>query len=456
MSWQGMSWLYRNLQTLIIAFLLAVVVWISAITSSDPNLERSFRTVPLEVIGKSEDLMIMSKLPDTIALTIYAPQSRLEMIDQDSRLIKATLDITGLSYGIYTIPVNVKLEVEPARLVRQDPQTIDITLDRLINRDFNLNLSITGKLAIGYEAGPPKVDDEKITVSGPESLVNKVKEIRADVDLAGRSDNLETTIIPQALDINGIIVSGVTISPAKVKYVQPITLQNGYQTKVVRVVTTGNVADGYRLNDILVYPLRLLLFTPDPQLYDEIPGYIETEPLDLKKADKDFESRLALKLPEGISIVGDQTVLARVSVAAIESSLSMKLPLEIIGLEPQKQAILPLESVDVLLAGPLPILSTLNEKDVRALLDLSDLDIGKQQVTPRMDILPEDVRVLSISPPNVEVTIEERKEPLINGTPSNKHTTPQAEQSSKEKKDTPTRTVTPVPPTKIPTGTFTP
>ena len=39
-------WLFRNIGTLILALVLAIVVWISAVTAANPNVERT-RTVSL-------------------------------------------------------------------------------------------------------------------------------------------------------------------------------------------------------------------------------------------------------------------------------------------------------------------------------------------------------------------------------------------------------------------------
>ena len=114
-------------------------------------------------------------------------------------------------------------------------------------------------------------------------------------------------------------------------------------------ITTGRVASGYRLTDISVFPPVVTVFAGDPQLVSELPGVLETQSLDLQNAQEDINTRIALNLPEGISIVGEQTVLIQVGVSPIESSITLASEkVEIIGLGTGLSAqVLPL-TVDVL------------------------------------------------------------------------------------------------------------
>jgi len=368
------------------------------------------------------------------------------MIDLQSSLLQASFDISGLSSGTYHVPIQATYRIQPARLVRIDPQEFTIILDRLVERSFPIQINVSGKPATGYEAQKPKSDLSEGTIRGSETAVNQVESIRAVVNLSAQNETIENDFTLLALDSTGMPVNNIEISPKTIHLQVPIRLLNGYATKVVRVVTTGQVGEKYRLDNILVSPLRVLLFSPDPKVLQVMPGYVETEELDLENTEKDLESRLNLKLPEGVSVVGDQTVRVRVSVAAIESSLARKLPLEIIGLDPQLSAEISVESVDVLLAGPLPVLSTMEEKDVRALLDLTDLEIGVHQVIPRVDIIPDNVRTLSVSPPSVEVKILVQTD-----TPPKPSTTPTGAESPAPSA-TPTATATP---TRTPTTSLT-
>jgi len=108
---------------------------------------------------------------------------------------------------------------------------------------------------------------------------------------------------------------------------------------------------------------------------------------------------LELNLPESITVVGDPHVLAQVSVTAFQDSLKLSREVEIIGL------------IDVIIYGPVPILDSLMLRDVRVIVDLTNLGVGVYIITPTVDILPEDLNEEAILPATVEVTIIEAPTP---------------------------------------------
>jgi len=268
-----------------------------------------------------------------------------------------------------------------------------------------VTILVRGTLPTGYVAPIPSANPAQVTLVGPESVIERVLEVRVSLDISGLGETVFRTMTPAAVDSEGRVVTGVTITPATVSVTQPITLLGGYRYVIVRAVSSGQVANGYRLTNIFVSPVGVVVFSADPQLVNDLPGYIETEPLDLTGAEDDFESLVDLALPDGISVVGDTKVLVQVSIAAIETSLAVSLPVEVIGLTPGLAAVVSPMTVDVILSGPVPILDKLAPGDVRVVIDLTGYEIGVYQFIPVVEILPERVQKISILPATVEVTI---------------------------------------------------
>jgi YbbR domain-containing protein len=279
-------------------------------------------------------------------------------------------------------------------------------------------------LPLGYKKGSPQIEPIEVTVSGPESAVQQVVQVRASLDITGMIESFHRSIVLEALDENENPVSNVTITPKTANISQPISLLGGFKNVVVRVVTKGQVANGYRLTNILVSPPTVTLFSDNPQLVDEIPGYVDTLPVDLSNLSDDIEINVGLNLPDGITLVREPSVLVQVSVAAIEGSLTLSLPVEVIGLSPGLTVSISPAVVDVIVAGPLNILDQLSASSFRVVLDLTGLPPGVYQRSPVVDLYPDQVRIQTTLPETLEVTIEEEPTPTPNPTES---TTPQAE-----------------------------
>jgi YbbR domain-containing protein len=148
------------------------------------------------------------------------------------------------------------------------------------------------------------------------------------------------------------------------------------------------------------------VFSSDPALIDALPGFIETNPIDLSKKTDSFEEEIGLNLPDGIQVIDDPSVLVRVEITPIITSLSISdVLVEATGLFTSLEAIILPDKVDIIVSGPLNILETLDVTTLRVLLDLSEYEAGTYTLEPNYSLNIPDVKIESISPTTFKVTI---------------------------------------------------
>ena len=400
-------WLGRNISTLLLAFILAVIVWVSAVTSADPNQEQTY-LIPIEIIGLASNQEIINEIPEHFSLTIEAPITILEQINKDAAtVLQAWVDLTGLTSGTHNLEIQSQIAsgYSPVRVGKSSPENIEITLEELIARTFTIKTGIQGEPSLGYQAGVPIWSESEVVITGRASLVDKVAVVEATLDISDTSETLDEGINLIPRDQAGNVAGNITLTPAQIAVTQPITLRGGYRNMVVKVVTSGQVANGYRQTSISVTPPNVMVFSTNPALIDQLPGYVETIALDLTDAADDLETSLSLSLPAGISVIGDPNVLVKAGIAAMEGNLKIIRVVEVIGLPPEFKAVVAPDTVDVILFGPLPLLDELAESDVRVVLDLTDLEAGLYQLTPEVIILPERIQAEALSPNTLDVEI---------------------------------------------------
>jgi YbbR domain-containing protein len=400
-------WFSNNYRTFLWALALAIAVWIAAVTGADPDETHTISApIPVEIVGQDPSLVISGDIPKEVNITLRAPRSIWARINSDPKTLKAVLDLSGLAVGRHEVNLQIQINVRPVQIVSASPQTVSFGLEPLSSKSMSVDLSLTGEAAIGYQVGDPILDPLEVVVAGAESQVNKVTRLRAAFNLNGIRENVDQNIKVDVLDETGQPVDGITVSPSSIHVTLPVSQQGGYRDVAVKVVTTGSVASGYRLTDISVFPPVVTVFAANPDLVNTLPGVLETLPLDLQNAQNDINTRLALNLPAGISIVGDQTVQIQAGVSPIESSVTLAgEKVEITGLPIGMEAKASPSSVDVILSGPLPVLDTLTRQDVHVTIDLTDLQPGVHQITPKVEVLTSNVVVESILPNTIEVVI---------------------------------------------------
>ncbi len=414
-----MKWFLSNLRLLLLATALALVVWVSAVSAADPDEVRDFPPVPLQVIGQDPSLVIVGSVPDQVTVSLRAPRSTWTTLETSRDQVRAILDLSGLQTGDHQVSIQAQVGVRPVRVMSVSPSSLDLRLEPLASVTLPIQLAVRGEPAIGYEAGSPLLSPTEAVISGPQSKIEQVAHAQIDVSISGLRQDVQGNMPLRVVNAQGSPISGLSIAPENIQVNLPITQQGGYRDIAVKVTVRGQQAGGYRVTNISVFPPVLTVYSKNPAIVSDLPGYVETEPLNLNGESQNVDTRLKLNLPPGVTIVGEQTVQVLVGISAIEGSLSLTgLPIEVFGLAPGLQANTSPILVDVILTGPLPLLDSLTREDIKFIVDLTGLEVGSHQATPQAQILISDIHVQSINPGTIEVIISAAKDQTITPTPT--------------------------------------
>ncbi len=408
-SWQQ---LLSHLSSAFLALFLAVMVWVVAVyENAPPRTDFLPSTVPIQRLDLAENLMITNAVLTEARVKVRALSDTWDQIRATD--FEATIDLLGLESGQHEVPVVVTTLLQDVAVVDVQPARITVNLEEIITRSIRVRVNVRDEETIptGYQSGLPEVDPEQITVRGARSTVEKVAEAYTEVSVRDARDTVTEQVAPALLDENGDRVRGLEATPERVTVRVVVERREGYRDVSVRAVVQGSPASGYWISNISVEP-ALVTVSGDKALIQELPGFVDTETIDVEGASNDVIKRVGLDLPEGVLPWGEgsgpEGLLVQIS---IEPQLGGRtvydIPVEIRGLRLGLLARPSPTTLDVILSGPLPELQELQPEQVQAILNLGGLGTGTHKVKPIV-ILPEGLRlqVQSLVPDIVEVTIE--------------------------------------------------
>ena len=200
-----------NSKIKIISLLSAMVLWMYVMAIVDPEETKLFENIPVTITNKNElnerDLVIYPEQDLTTNIYVTGKLSNLKKVTKD--------DINV--YGQINNPLEgnneIYLKVSTSQRVNYDfknPVMI-VTLEKIISEDKSIKVDITG-------SGKNNVDNimlqdniDKVSISGPRSLVNKVKRVVGTVKVSGESNNFSQSIKLEPVDANGKVVEGVEL-----------------------------------------------------------------------------------------------------------------------------------------------------------------------------------------------------------------------------------------------------
>jgi YbbR domain-containing protein len=400
--------LLANGATLLLALLLAVIIWATAVRATDP-ITTSLLPIDVQIINVRPDAALVSQSINTIFIAFEGPESTVnELTSAD---FTAIIDLADVPLGQHELPIGVRYDENLLiQITSQRPETAVIRLERVeevITREIPVVVDVVGNVARGHRRDSPLIEPETIQITGPQSRVNQLAEARIIISLDNARQTVEITRRPLFYDIQGLVVGvgSLTLSADFVNVTIPIRELAGFAEKPIAAEWTGLPAEGYRLLNVTVQPNSVLVTGP-PVLLESLRA-LRTEPVDISGLTQSFSQQVPLVLPEGVLLDEIQPVIVFVEIEPILTSAVLNIAPEVRGLRRELTYTIDPPEVRVFLFGPLPVLDSLDERDVRVTLDLLNLEPGRYNLEPIVDVFANEVEVRSFQPTTLVVTITE-------------------------------------------------
>jgi YbbR domain-containing protein len=371
-----------------LALVLAIVVWLFNTLRSDPIVEGTLRARVIVDGVQAPNLVLNADLPESVQVNVRAPRSTINQLSASSDGARVEVSLANLGAGQHELALRPLIDSETVSIVSSRPLTASIVLERLIERDAPVRISVIGVPLIGFERERESIDLRSATISGTESSLARVTDVVAEISVEDLRASIAQRVRWQARDAQGEVVDGVRITPAEARAEVEIRRLANYRDFPVRVRLQGSPARDYSIASITSNPQVITLFGDEDDI-KTLPDYIETLPIDIDGATESIDQRVGLNLPPGnVTVVGGAESLAvqvRVRVEAQQGASTVSRQPVLSGIDVSKfEAIVTPSSVDIVLTGPLPKLNQVRTDDVKVLLDLTGLGEGVHQVAPQV------------------------------------------------------------------------
>ena len=399
----------RNIPLLLLSLVIAAGIWAFATISGDPTEEGRFtQGVSVEVVGLPEDYIITSELPTTVNINVLAPNSVWRRMSLERTTAKAVIDVTDLEPGTYELPINIQFDISPLKVTYYSPKTVDVTIEKVETRTYPIEVVETGEIATAYKAEKVALSSDTVEITGTVTQLDTIDRVYVTLNRNKNTETIVSSLTVVAANEDGAAVKDLTIKPDKVTATQEINLRGGYKILSVKLSVSGEIAQGYRVDDISVDPAFVTVYAADKDVLNSLDSYIDTETVLLSDISYSTSRKIALKVPEGVTIVGEPSVTMNVKVSAVEgTSTFSNIPISAVGLEEGYEAVISPMEIDVYLTGPVNTLGAITNASITAMVELQDLEAGSYTLTPKIEVSSsEPVSVQSIMPATVAVTIQ--------------------------------------------------
>jgi YbbR domain-containing protein len=194
---------------------MSLLFWLYVSSISDPTQPqtRTIRpNVPVAVRNINQDLLIVGELPSVDVQIANAGQNGT---DRNNVAPEPYVDLENAGPGATTVPVRIDNLENPNSLVIQPPQ-ITVRLAEAQRTAFPVKLRFIAANTQSFDPANLRLSPDEVIVAGPRRSVDRVVEVRANVDLGSLSPDVAQAEKLSAVDRAGKTVNDVAIDPPEV------------------------------------------------------------------------------------------------------------------------------------------------------------------------------------------------------------------------------------------------
>lgn len=333
--------LVNNLGLKIISLLAGLLIWIVVVGIDNPLRTQVFIGIPVNVEnasfmereGKAYEVDDSSK---TVSISVRAERAILNRLSRDN--FTASIDLEDYADG--RVPISVRANRYADKITSITPRATyaRVTVEDLGEKQFGVESEITGEVPEGYSVGTVVVNNNIVSVAGPESVVNTIERAVVRVSVQGMTRDIRTESKIEFFDAAGDPVDTGDLELSRTDSSVNVAIWTNKNVPV-SYGYTGIPADGFAATGNIIASVENIDITGAAADlsgvdYIDVPGTA----IDITGANSNVNARIDIGryLPSGISIVSDDPEKA-LSDVAIEvqplSEINVEVPISNITID---------------------------------------------------------------------------------------------------------------------------
>ena len=407
----------------ILAILISFGMWLYVVTVVNPEWEDTFYNIP--VVLENEDILmergLMMVAEEKPTVTLRLSGNRTDMIKLNASNITIKADLSRIysageqSLG-YSIIYPGDVPSNAFKIISQTPQYLTLEIVEWKSKEVDVLVEFN-ETTVANQYMPFKneatLDYNKITVTGPVNVVDRITHAKVEVDLTNKTESISQQFNYVLCDENGNAVESDALKTnvEQIHYALKILKWKNVTLKV-NVIDGGGIKKEdctitQTVNTIPVAGSEKLLASLEDELLLDTINLGSLDKLTTEKWSKGYD----VTLPEGLINVSDfEHIEVEIQLNNKEKFDMKDLNISVFEYENDEglKVTLLTPTKIIKLRGLKDVVGNITENDVRVVVDLAGLGIGTEQPTAKVIISDEfagrvGVVGICIVPVNIEL-----------------------------------------------------
>ncbi|HJB17207.1 MAG TPA: hypothetical protein IAA05_14420 [Candidatus Blautia excrementipullorum] len=413
--------LTNNILLKILSLLIAFFVWLIVVNADNPIMTESFVISDVQLLNEAYidadgKMCMQDEEQEPIRVTIRAERKILDGISvSDIRAVADLQQAVSLDTDPVMVPITAFCDGISPDNIEVTPQNLSLHVEDKDTQEFVVNVTTDNtRPDREYEVGTLTSNPEKLKITGPISLINKIDRVNAAIDVTDASEDVTQETEVTVIDKNGEPFSDADMSYLNVSEVT-VTARLWKVRSDVRISAeySGTPADGYVAESVTTTP-NVISVAGSASALDALEEqnntiWIPGDAVDISGKTSDYEEKVNISdyLPEGLKLTADSSedLFIRVNILP-EGSTVCEVPTKNIVVENapnQMQVAFDTAMIEVRVKKTSEDLDDLKESDIEASIDLEGKEEGSYELPVEIK-LPEGYELVDEITTGVEVS----------------------------------------------------
>ena len=373
----------------VISLIASLFIWVYITGTQEEIITQSFNNVEVMLIGEdtlqaTRGYVVTNVSAETVSVKISGTRGNIGTLSASD--VKAVIDVslissTGTLTQYYTLTYPDNVNEDAVSLVSSNPQTISFDVTKMSSKSVPVEAKFVGSTAENYIAGEVEFEPKTIKVSGPESMLEKIDHIYAEMG----GDDLtmtRTAQIPIVLidkDGNTMESEGLEFDVPTVTVTIPISMMKEVPLYVQCVYGAGATEE----NTVISIEPNKIMISGDTEIVSGI-NRIDLATIDLTDFSLTHQDTYLIPLPNGVeNVTGVAQADVKIEITGVDTKVFTVTNISTRNL-PSGYTLeeITTQSLEVRIRAPQDVLDQLQPSNLSAVADLSDITQSGDMFVP--------------------------------------------------------------------------
>ncbi|HIS15961.1 MAG TPA: hypothetical protein IAD40_05890 [Candidatus Scatomorpha merdavium] len=373
----------------VISLIASLFIWVYITGTQEEIITQSFNNVEVMLIGEdtlqaTRGYVVTNVSAETVSVKISGTRGNIGTLSASD--VKAVIDVslissTGTLTQYYTLTYPDNVNEDAVSLVSSNPQTISFDVTKMSSKSVPVEAKFVGSTAENYIAGEVEFEPKTIKVSGPESMLEKIDHIYAEMggDDLTMTRTAEIPIVLIDKDGNTMESEGLEFDVPTVTVTIPISMMKEVPLYVQCVYGAGATEE----NTVISIEPNKIMISGDTEIVSGI-NRIDLATIDLTDFSLTHQDTYLIPLPNGVeNVTGVAQADVKIEITGVDTKVFTVTNISTRNL-PSGYTLeeITTQSLEVRIRAPQDVLDQLQPSNLSAVADLSDITQSGDMFVP--------------------------------------------------------------------------